>query len=101
MNESQSLIAILLDPSARADERDDAAMDLSEFATPAVESALLAVAIDLHAPAVVRDSCGESLALIWLRLGAVPEAVLQSLPEPACSAAIARLRGFGDAARAA
>ena len=67
MDQPGILIKILLNPKARVDERDDAAIDLAAFDRPEVEEALLKVALDSTANDVIRGSCGESLAEIWLR----------------------------------
>ena len=66
-NQEGALITVLLDNSARDDERDDAAMDLSRYGSHETIEALIRVANDENNPEIVRASCGESLAEIWLR----------------------------------
>ena len=63
----EGLIGVLLDPSARLDERDDAAMDLAKFDEPSVEEALLQVVLNHSEDELVADSAGESLRNIWDR----------------------------------
>ncbi|MEZ4742683.1 MAG: hypothetical protein R3B45_09580 [Bdellovibrionota bacterium] len=67
MKQLEGLISVLLDKNAREDERDDAAMDLSSYNEPEVESALFQAIGNHDTPKVVIASCGESLAEIWLR----------------------------------
>ncbi|ABM20276.1 hypothetical protein SAMN04487868_11648 [Marinobacter salarius] len=93
MTISENLISVLLDPSARTDERDDAAMDLSRHDSEAVESALALIACDQKVPETVRASCGESLAEIWIRRGQVNHQVLAALSGASKNEALARLRG--------
>lgn len=62
-----TLIEILLDKTASDAERDDAAMDLGfSLNEEAVEVALLTVANDETVDEMIRASCGESLAQIWI-----------------------------------
>lgn len=91
MHVPENLISILLDPSARADERDDAAMDLSGYDSEAVENALARVACDQAVPEIVRASCGESLAEIWVRRGNVNHQILAALSGVPKVEALARL----------
>ncbi|MCC6505951.1 MAG: hypothetical protein BWZ07_00909 [Alphaproteobacteria bacterium ADurb.BinA280] len=98
MKAPQNLIEILLDPSARADERDDAAMDLSEYDDESVESALALAACDHAAPEIIRASCGESLAEIWVRRGAVNHQILAALSGVSKLEALARLERNNGAA---
>lgn len=66
MSPTEQLIDVLLDPQARPDERDDAAIDLGRYAEASSLNALVSVANDKEAPEIVRASCGESIAEIWL-----------------------------------
>jgi hypothetical protein len=95
MKAAKNLIEILLDPSARADERDDAAIDLSGYDDESVESALALVACDLSVPEIVRASCGESLAEIWIRRGSVNHRLLQELSGASKMEALACLERSG------
>ena len=54
-------------------------MDLGEFDDPAAEAALVAVASDTAADEDLIDTCGEALASIWLRRGAVDEKIKMKL----------------------
>jgi hypothetical protein len=92
MDQPKGLISVLLDASARIDERDDAAMDLSAYSEPEVEAALLHAARDPATPESVVASCGESLAELWVRRGAIGSDALESLPPSAREEAEAYLR---------
>lgn len=85
MNQPSGLISALLDPSADDASRDDAAMDLSEF--DQAEEALFKAALLPEMSDIVRASCGESLAEIWLRAGAVNRKYYDALPSTAQIAA--------------
>jgi len=85
MNQPSGLISVLLDPSADDASRDDAAMDLSEF--DQAEEALFKAALLPGISDIVRASCGESLAEIWLRAGAVNRKYYDALPPTAQIAA--------------
>lgn len=76
---ASALISVLLDGSAREDERDDAAMDLAAFDEPEVRAALAQVATDPAESELVMASAGESLAEIWIACGAVDRAVFERL----------------------
>ena len=65
----EGLISVLLDRSAPAGDRDDAAMDLYEYDEPEVEEALLSVVLDHADEEIVIESAGESLYQIWQRKG--------------------------------
>lgn len=58
------LIAVLLDTSARWDERDDAASDLAEYTGQAVVDALVHVGQDPTEDDALLDTVGESLAKV-------------------------------------
>lgn len=73
------LVGILLDPSARADERDDAATDLGAFAGPEVIQALIRVASDTTEDSVLVETAAESLGEIWARDGTVDQTAYVAL----------------------
>lgn len=84
-----ALGAILRDPTARFDERDDAAMYLGKSDEPAAIRLLLGLARDPSEDDVVVASSGESLAQIAVRTGRLdpgwlenlrPEALAEILP---------------------
>ena len=58
---------ILLDRSARVDERDDAAMDLGQYVDQRALDAVLIVATDPNEEPFIFDTCGEAIAAIWIR----------------------------------
>jgi hypothetical protein len=64
-----ALIALVLDHSARIDERDDAAIDLGNADDPRAVAALLQVGADRGENETILASCGESLAQIAIRGG--------------------------------
>ncbi|TCI23417.1 hypothetical protein [Exiguobacterium sp. SL-9] len=67
MNHTLAWIEILLDQMASDAERDDAAIDLGYISEDeAVEAALLTVVQDEKTDEMIRASCGESLAQIWI-----------------------------------
>ena len=66
-------------------------MDLREYDTPEVESALIAVSSDPATPDLVASSAGESLGEVWRRRGGVNAKVLASLRSDARSEAEAVL----------
>jgi hypothetical protein len=73
------MVAILLDRTARIDERDDAAMDLGRSNDDAALTALLHVASDPGEDELVLASGGESLAQIFIRSGRLDPAWLHEL----------------------
>jgi hypothetical protein len=91
------LISVLLDPAARPDEQDDAAMDLAAFDDPEAEAALLrraeelAVVTDDDPYLMVGEMCGESLAEIWCRRGRLPGDAFARLRGRVLEAALAVL----------
>ena len=91
MKQPRGLISVLLDPNARIDARDDAAMDLSSYSEPEAEDALVRAGSDPTTPEIVLSSCGESLAEIWVRRGQFNRRVLDSLSPAARSEALAYL----------
>ncbi|WP_225802732.1 hypothetical protein [Streptomyces sp. NK15101] len=73
------LISILLDGTARIDERDDAAMDLEAYSGEHVVQALVDVAGSPVEDELVLASAAESLGRIPARDGGCPEDLLLSL----------------------
>lgn len=72
LKQKSELIAVLLDSTAREDERDDAAMDLADFDGNDVVQTLYTVATDQSLQSeMIKGSCGESLASIWIRTGTI------------------------------
>jgi hypothetical protein len=67
-------------------------MDLSAYSGSEVEAALLRAGCDPTTPDLVAASCGESLAELWMRRGAIDAAALESLPPAARAEAVALLR---------
>lgn len=79
MQQPIGLISVLVDATARDDERDDAAMGLRGYDEPEAEEALAKVSIEGEAPDIVLASCGESLAEIWCRKGKINMEILERL----------------------
>ena len=78
------LIGLLNDESARPDERDDAAIDLGKSDDPVALEALITFARRSDQDDMLIGSCGESIAQIWERQGAIYDPVLvESLAAPA------------------
>lgn len=76
-------ISVLVDPEARIDERDDAAMDLGNTASTEALSALVDVASNAEEDETLLQSCGESIAQIWLALGRYDPDIWERLALPA------------------
>jgi hypothetical protein len=87
-----ALTEILLNPSARLDERDDAAMYLGELGRQEAVEALLIVVRDPGADIILAASCGESLAEIALRNGKFDRTWLDGMVPTARMELIERLR---------
>jgi len=68
-SQPEGLISVLLNSSAEFGDRHDAAMDLAAYDQPAVEQALLNVALDAASDADLADEAGHSLWQIWQRKG--------------------------------
>lgn len=67
MDTAQKLINILLDTTIDEAVRDDAAIDLGLISNnEIIEAALLSIVNDQKTEEMIRASCGESLAQIWL-----------------------------------
>ena len=83
MKQPYALIEILLNNKCRFDERDDAAMDLSEYDEIEAEEALISIAKNKEEPSLLVASAGESLAEIWLRNRKIKIQLIKSLREEA------------------
>ena len=79
------LIAILENRLASVAERDDAAMDLGEYDSPAAMRCLLRIASDPDESEMVQASAGESLAMVWLRNGVFDPDTMRGLTATASS----------------
>jgi hypothetical protein len=91
-SQPEGLIQVLLDERAEHGDRDDAAMDLGAFDGDDVEAALARIACEQAADENLADSCGESLAEIWCRKGAVNQAILVQLTASSLAIALGTLR---------
>lgn len=67
MNEIEKLIAILRDPGARVDERDDAAIYLAQYNQDEAIEALVKVGAIDNEDEIILETCGESLGHIWVK----------------------------------
>ncbi len=79
----QMLREILFDRHLSISERDDAAIDLGQFDVTEALDALLTIALNPQEDELVLSSCGESIALIWLRTGKFDSHKLAQLADPA------------------
>ncbi|MFB8040266.1 hypothetical protein ACFC8F_03065 [Streptomyces hydrogenans] len=79
VSQPAGLISVLLDRTARIDERDDAAMDLEEYSGEHVVKALVDVASSPVEDELVVVSAAESLGHILARDGGCPGDLLASL----------------------
>ncbi len=66
MDRVDLLINILFDDTASISEKDDAAMDLGFYNDDRALKALELFASDLNSESLLMDSCGESIAQIWV-----------------------------------
>ena len=65
---AKQLIEVLVDKTARDDERDDAAMDLGGYKDLRVLEALVKIASDPNENEMIVDSCAESIGDICVAL---------------------------------
>ncbi|NNM44262.1 MAG: hypothetical protein HKM07_07975 [Chlamydiae bacterium] len=78
-NRVSLLIDILLDKTAREDERHDAAMDIGEFNDDRALNALVRLASDPNEDNIVLDVCGESIAEILVKRNELKKDILEKL----------------------
>ncbi|MFD1738355.1 hypothetical protein ACFSCX_17670 [Bacillus salitolerans] len=81
--EKEKLIKLLFDGKIDDATRDDCAIYLAKFIDDDVVATLINVANDLKNEEMIRASCGESLAEIWIEMNKIDYDVLNSLEEPA------------------
>lgn len=86
------LINVLLDNTAREDERDDTAMDLGKFDDERALIALLQIASNSNEDEIVIDSCGESIAEILIKREEYNPNILNKLAPIARDAAYAFIK---------
>ncbi|MCH9611266.1 MAG: hypothetical protein S4CHLAM81_12040 [Chlamydiales bacterium] len=84
-----ALIEVLLDTSAREDERDDAAMDLADFDDSKALEALCFIGSNPQENQTVLDSCGTSIGEILMRQTKHDLEILKKLAPIAKSSALA------------
>ncbi|OIJ15498.1 hypothetical protein BKP35_00440 [Anaerobacillus arseniciselenatis] len=65
--EKEKLIKLLINEKIDDATRDDCAIYLAKFIDDEVVSTLINVANDLRIEEMIRASCGETLAEIWLK----------------------------------
>lgn len=93
MNNKKELIDVLLDPTSRDDEKDDAAMDLSEITDDEeVICTLFQVANNSSYDDMIKASCGESIASIWLQRNKIDLPMLGKLQGIAFSEALSVIK---------
>jgi hypothetical protein len=66
--------------SVETGDREEAASDLATYDQPEVESALGRAACDPLSDSALTEACGESLAEIWVRKGAINHDLICALP---------------------
>jgi hypothetical protein len=86
------LINILLDDTAREDEKDDAAMDLGKYDDDRALVALSQVGSNPNEDAMVQDSCGESIAEILVTRGRYNKDMIDKLTPVAKDAAYSYIK---------
>ena len=89
----EGLISVLLDKSAREDERHDAAMDLSLYPSDKVIEALYRIVVDTSEEDIILDSCGESLATIWISRNQIDKEKISELSKTSFLAAKQVIQG--------
>jgi hypothetical protein len=83
ITQAKGLISVLLDRTAREDERHDATMDLSKYPMNSVLTALLKVANDSTEEDIILNACGESIAEIWVHRGEIqPDKICKLAQSP-------------------
>ena len=82
----EGLIDVLIDNTARPDERDDAAMDLGRFNDDRALNALLRVGSNPNEDEMILDSCGDSIGEILVKKGKYDPTFINNLAPVARSA---------------
>jgi hypothetical protein len=90
--DKEKLIEYLLDKNIDDATRDDCAIDLSNFPEEDVIAALIKVANNVSDEEMIRASCGESIASIWIKIDNIDFEALNSLEEPAFSEALGLIK---------
>ena len=67
-DQTQSLIEILMDKTARDDERDDAAIDLRAYKDIRALNALVKIASDVDEDHVLLDNCADSIGELFVEM---------------------------------
>lgn len=75
----QLLVDILLDKTAREDERDDAAIDLREYKDIRAWKALIKIASDSQEEHTLIDNCAESIGEIWNEMNYFNEEAFEAM----------------------
>lgn len=75
----QLLVDILLDKTAREDERDDAAIDLREYKDVRAWKALIKIASNSQEEHTLIDNCAESIGEIWNEMNYFNEQVFETM----------------------
>lgn len=86
------LIAILVDKTAREDERHDAAMDIGAYNDDRALNVLTRLASDPREDSIILDACGESLAEILVARNEFKKDILEGLTPTAKRMACAYFR---------
>lgn len=76
----KALIEILFDPEARDDEKDDAIMYLGESNDNTALESLIRFALNNQSKKFLMDTCGESIAKIWVARNNFDPKVFNQLP---------------------
>ena len=79
----KKLVDLLLNENATISERDDAAMDLYEFNDNVALNALTKIAKNTDENPIVLNSCGESIASIWIKRNSFDKQCYDSLTKVA------------------
>jgi len=88
----EELIRILLDLNSSDAEMDDAAMGLGSFTDNRAEEVLLEVSNNPDYDEMIRASCGESLAEIWLKRSQIDFSKVECLTGVALVEALSLIR---------
>lgn len=91
---AKELIKILFNENAEQGDRLDAAMSLSDFNEEIVEEALALIATDCNADEDLVDTCGQSLAYLWLCRERITPKILLALSPVSLRIALATLNAL-------